>query len=173
MQAIKLLVYFSPRCRPSYDWMRVISVRNPSMRTNRKVSLVFNHLEPGELANHLTFLEYKIFRRLNFADLKSYALSGQLKDNLKLERSIGLFNGLSLWIQCMILSRHTPKQRAEVITKFVEVSKVSEPSKIIAIFPYCYFSCTLLPPFVNRLCKSRACSNNGTLKVHEFVFFTH
>ncbi|XP_033624518.1 ras guanyl-releasing protein 3-like [Asterias rubens] len=108
---------------PSYDWMRVISVRNPSMRTNRKVSLVFNHLEPGELANHLTFLEYKIFRRLNFADLKSYALSGQLKDNLKLERSIGLFNGLSLWIQCMILSRHTPKQRAEVITKFVEVSK--------------------------------------------------
>ncbi|XP_022097290.1 ras guanyl-releasing protein 3-like [Acanthaster planci] len=108
---------------PSYDWMRVISVRNPSMRTNRKVSLVFNHLEPRELANHLTFLEYKIFRRLNFADLKSYALTGQLKDNLKLERSIGLFNGLSLWIQCMILSRHTPKQRAEVITKFVEVAK--------------------------------------------------
>ncbi|XP_071504623.1 ras guanyl-releasing protein 3-like [Diadema antillarum] len=108
---------------PSYDWMRVISVRNPSVRTNRKVSLVFNHLEPKELADHLTFLEYKIFRRLNFADLKSYALSGQLKDNLKLERSIGLFNGLSLWIQCMVLSRHTPKQRAEVITKFVHVAK--------------------------------------------------
>eukprot|EP00057_Strongylocentrotus_purpuratus_P020825 XP_011675299.1 PREDICTED: ras guanyl-releasing protein 3 isoform X4 [Strongylocentrotus purpuratus] len=108
---------------PSYDWMRVISVRNPSVRTNRKVSLVFNHLEPKELADHLTFLEYKIFRRLNFADLKSYALSGQLKDNLKLERSIGLFNGLSLWIECMVLSRHTPKQRAEVITKFVHVAK--------------------------------------------------
>ena len=51
--------------RPSYDWMRVISVRNPTMRTNRKVSLVFNHLEPKELADHLTFLEHKIFRRLN------------------------------------------------------------------------------------------------------------
>lgn len=44
---------------------------------------------------------------------------------MKLERSIGLFNGISQWIQCMVLSRHTPRQRAEVITKFVEVAKVS------------------------------------------------
>lgn len=108
---------------PSYDWMRVISVRHPSVRTNRKVSLVFNRVEPKELADHLTYLEYKIFRRVNFSDLKSYALTGHLRDNLKLERSIGLFNGISQWIQCMVLSRHTPRQRAEVITKFVEVAK--------------------------------------------------
>ncbi|XP_033115853.1 ras guanyl-releasing protein 3-like isoform X3 [Anneissia japonica] len=107
---------------PSYDWMRVVSVRNPVRGRNRKVSLVFNHLEPTELADHLTFLEYKVFRRLNFSDFKSYALSGQLKDNVKLERSIGLFNGLSMWIQCMVLSRHTPKQRAEVMEKFVNVA---------------------------------------------------
>ena len=50
---------------PSYDWMRSISVRNPSMRHNRKVSLVFNHLEPEELADHLTYLEYRAFRRIN------------------------------------------------------------------------------------------------------------
>lgn len=108
---------------PSYDWMRVISVRHPSTRTHRKVSLVFNRVEPKELADHLTYLEYKIFRRVNFSDLKSYALTGHLRDNLKLERSIGLFNGISQWIQCMVLSRHTPRQRAEVITKFVEVAK--------------------------------------------------
>ncbi|PIK51269.1 putative ras guanyl-releasing protein 3 isoform X5 [Apostichopus japonicus] len=60
---------------------------------------------------------------LQFGDLKSYALTGHLRDNLKLERSIGLFNGISQWIQCMVLSRHTPRQRAEVITKFVEVAK--------------------------------------------------
>ncbi|XP_071963091.1 ras guanyl-releasing protein 3-like [Antedon mediterranea] len=107
---------------PSYDWMRVVSVRNPLRGRNRKVSLVFNHLEPTELADHLTFLEYKVFRRLNFGDFKSYALSGQLKDNVKLERSVGLFNGLSMWIQCMVLSRHTPKQRAEVMEKFVNVA---------------------------------------------------
>jgi len=42
-----------------------MSVRNPTMRHNRKVSLVFNHLEPMELAEHLTYLEYKAFRRIN------------------------------------------------------------------------------------------------------------
>nr|XP_006824154.1 PREDICTED: LOW QUALITY PROTEIN: ras guanyl-releasing protein 3-like [Saccoglossus kowalevskii] len=108
---------------PSYDWMRHISVRNSTIRHNRKVSLVFNHLEPNELADHLTFLEYKIFRRLTFSDFKSYASHKQLKDNPKLERSIALFNGLSQWIQCMVLSRTTPKQRAEVVTKFVDVAK--------------------------------------------------
>ncbi|XP_070578559.1 ras guanyl-releasing protein 3-like isoform X1 [Ptychodera flava] len=108
---------------PSYDWIRHISVRNSSIRHNRKVSLVFNHLEPNELADHLTFLEYKIFRRLTFSDFKSYASYTQLKDNPKLERSIALFNGLSQWIQCMVLSRTTPKQRAEVVAKFVDVAR--------------------------------------------------
>lgn len=51
--------YFSP----TFDWMRRISVR-PS-KHNRKVSLVFNHLEPMELAEHLSYLEYKAFRRIN------------------------------------------------------------------------------------------------------------
>ncbi|KAK3593445.1 hypothetical protein CHS0354_020210 [Potamilus streckersoni] len=108
---------------PSYDWMRSISVRNPSMRHNRKVSLVFNHLEPDELADHLTFLEFKAFRRINFTDFKNYAMTASLKDNPKLERSIALFNGLSQWIQCMVLSKTTPQQRADVIVKFVNVAK--------------------------------------------------
>ncbi|XP_021373157.1 ras guanyl-releasing protein 3-like isoform X2 [Mizuhopecten yessoensis] len=108
---------------PSYDWMRNMSVRNPSMRHNRKVSLVFNHLEPMELAEHLTYLEYKAFRRINFTDFKNYAVTASLKDNPKLERSIALFNGLSQWIQCMVLSKTTPQQRADVIVKFVNVAK--------------------------------------------------
>ncbi|KAJ8308168.1 hypothetical protein KUTeg_013042 [Tegillarca granosa] len=108
---------------PSYDWMRNMSVRNPSMRHNRKVSLVFNHLEPMELAEHLTYLEYKAFRRINFTDFKNYAITASLKDNPKLERSIALFNGLSQWIQCMVLSKTTPQQRADVIVKFVNVAK--------------------------------------------------
>lgn len=108
---------------PSYDWMRSISVRNPSMRHNRKVSLVFNHLEPEELADHLTYLEYRAFRRINFTDFKSYAMTASLKDNPKLERSIALFNGLSQWIQCMVLSKTTPQQRADVIVKFCNVAR--------------------------------------------------
>ncbi|WAR20519.1 GRP1-like protein [Mya arenaria] len=109
---------------PSYDWMRSISVRNPSMRHNRKVSLVFNHLEPEELADHLTYLEYRAFRRINFTDFKNYAMTASLKDNPKLERSIALFNGLSQWIQCMVLSKTTPQQRADVIVKFCNVAKM-------------------------------------------------
>ncbi|XP_052105523.1 ras guanyl-releasing protein 3-like isoform X1 [Mytilus californianus] len=108
---------------PSYDWMRNMSVRSSAMRHNRKVSLVFNHLEPLELAEHLTYLEYKAFRRINFTDFKNYAITASLKDNAKLERSIALFNGLSQWIQCMVLSKTTPQQRADVIVKFVNVAK--------------------------------------------------
>ena len=33
------------------------------------------------------------------------------------------FQSLSSWVQCMILSKNTPKERADVITKFVNVGK--------------------------------------------------
>ncbi|OXA42819.1 RAS guanyl-releasing protein 1 [Folsomia candida] len=92
-------------------------------RPSRKVSLVFNHLEPNELALHLTFLEHKIIRRITFEDLKSYAESGTLEEVPKLERSVAVFNGLSQWIQCVVLSRPTPAQRADVIVKFVHVAQ--------------------------------------------------
>ena len=45
--------------------MRNMSVRNPASKHARKVSLVFNHLEPEELAAQLTYLEYKAFRRIH------------------------------------------------------------------------------------------------------------
>jgi hypothetical protein len=50
--------------RPSYDWMRNMSVRNPATHLVQKQSLVFNQLQPDELAEQLTFLEYKAFRRI-------------------------------------------------------------------------------------------------------------
>lgn len=57
-------------------------------------------------------------------DFKNYATATSLKETPKLERSIALFNGLSQWIQCMVLSKTTAQQRASVIVKFVEVAKV-------------------------------------------------
>ncbi|XP_041354197.1 ras guanyl-releasing protein 3-like isoform X2 [Gigantopelta aegis] len=108
---------------PSCDWMRNMSVRTSSVKHSHKVSLVFNHLEPGQLAEQLTYLEYKAFRRIHFPDFKNYAVTASLKNNPKLERSIALFNGLSQWVQCMVLSKTTPQQRADVIIKFVNVSK--------------------------------------------------
>ena len=50
--------------RPSYDWVRNMSVKSAASRHSSKVSLVFNNLQPQALAEILTFLEYKAFRRI-------------------------------------------------------------------------------------------------------------
>lgn len=60
-----------------------------------------------------------------FQDYKQYAVTGSLNDNPRLERSVNLFNGLTQWVQCMVLSRSTPQQRAEVIVKLIDVTKVN------------------------------------------------
>lgn len=41
-----------------------------------------------------------------------------------MERSIALCNGISQWVQLMVLSRPTPQLRAEVFTKFIYVAQV-------------------------------------------------
>ncbi|CAF1676522.1 unnamed protein product, partial [Adineta ricciae] len=106
---------------PSFDWMRQMTVRNQAK--NKTVSLAFNNIESQTLAAQLTYLEWKILRRITFTDYKIYAIKNTLQGNPRLERSIQFFNGLSTWIQCMVLSKMTPKQRAEIIHKFLEVAK--------------------------------------------------
>ncbi|CAF1361695.1 unnamed protein product [Rotaria sordida] len=106
---------------PSFDWVRQMTVRNQAK--NKIVSLGFNNIESQTLAAQLTYLEWKILRRITFTDYKTYSIKNTLQDNPRLERSIQFFNGLSTWIQCMVLSKMTPKQRAEIIHKFLEVAK--------------------------------------------------
>lgn len=67
--------------------------------------------------------------------MKNYAESGTLEEVPKLERSVSLFNGLSQWIQFVVLSRPTPAQRADVIVKFVHVAQVS-PSSVTTLDNY-------------------------------------
>lgn len=63
---------------PNYDWIRNVSMREvEGARPSRKVSLVFNHLEPNELALHLTFLEHKIIRRITVRPLKTSLVTPQ------------------------------------------------------------------------------------------------
>ncbi|OWK61249.1 Ras guanyl-releasing protein 3 [Lonchura striata] len=107
---------------PSYDWMRRVTQRKKISKKG-KACLLFDHLEPIELAEHLTFLEHKSFRRISFTDYQSYVIHGCLENNPTLERSIALFNGISKWVQLMVLSKPTPQQRAEVITKFINVAQ--------------------------------------------------
>ncbi|RNA18762.1 ras guanyl-releasing 3-like isoform X1, partial [Brachionus plicatilis] len=105
-----------------YDWMRKLTTKNP-LKPKQKIALGFDKMEPEVLASQLTYLEWKTLRRISFQDYKSYAIKGSIQNNPPLERSIQLFNGLSQWIQCMVLSKTTPKQRADIIHKFIEVAK--------------------------------------------------
>ncbi|XP_032882835.1 RAS guanyl-releasing protein 1 isoform X2 [Amblyraja radiata] len=108
----------------AHEWSRKITQR---IKTNcskkRKVSLLFDHLEPQELAEHLTYLEFKSFRRISFSDYQNYILTGCVKDNPTMERSVALCNGISQWVQLMVLSRPTPQLRAEVFIKFLRVAQ--------------------------------------------------
>lgn len=69
-----------------------------------------------ENSNNDTFVQ--------FTDYQSYVIHGCLENNPTLERSIALFNGISKWVQLMVLSKPTPQQRADVITKFINVAQV-------------------------------------------------
>ncbi|XP_054939526.1 RAS guanyl-releasing protein 2 isoform X3 [Physeter macrocephalus] len=87
------------------------------------MSLLFDHLDPMELAAHLTYLEYCSFCKILFQDYHSFVTHGCTVDNPVLERFISLFNSVSQWVQLMILSKPTALQRALVITHFVHVAE--------------------------------------------------
>ncbi|XP_047672246.1 RAS guanyl-releasing protein 2 isoform X2 [Tachysurus fulvidraco] len=93
------------------------------MSKKRKMSLLFEHLDAFELAEHLTYLEYKSFCKILFQDYHSFVRHGCTVDNPILERFIMLFNSVSQWIQLMVLSKPIAQQRAAVITHFVQVAQ--------------------------------------------------
>ncbi|KAM6916859.1 RAS guanyl-releasing protein 1-like [Lycodopsis pacificus] len=105
-----------------WSWKASQKIKANSSK-KRKVSLLFDHLEPIELAEHLTFLEFKSFCRISFVDFQNYIRSCCMKDIPVMERSIALCNGISQWVQLMVLSRPTAQLRAEVFTKFIHVAK--------------------------------------------------
>ncbi|XP_022537633.1 RAS guanyl-releasing protein 2 isoform X2 [Astyanax mexicanus] len=108
---------------PSYKWKRQVTQRIPSVSKKRKMSLLFEHLDASELAEHLTYLEYKSFCKILFQDYHSFVRHGCTVDNPILERFITLFNSVSQWIQLMVLSKPTAQQRAAVVTHFIRVAQ--------------------------------------------------
>ncbi|XP_071334153.1 RAS guanyl-releasing protein 2 isoform X1 [Trachinotus anak] len=108
---------------PSYKWKRQVTQRVPSVSKKRKMSLLFDHLDSCELAEHLTYLEYKSFCKILFQDYHSFVMHGCTVDNPILERFITLFNSVSQWIQLMVLSKPTAPQRADVISHFIRVAQ--------------------------------------------------
>ncbi|XP_028321155.1 RAS guanyl-releasing protein 4 isoform X2 [Gouania willdenowi] len=107
---------------PCLPHVNVSQAPSPSVK-KRKVSLIFDHMEPDEMAEHLSYLEFKNFCNISFLDYRSYVVRGSVRDNPALERSVMMCNGVSQWVQLMILSRHTAQQRAQVFTKFIQVAQ--------------------------------------------------
>lgn len=60
----KGLTALAPPPSPTYKWKRQVTQRNPVEQKKRKMSLLFDHLEPLELAEHLTYLEYRSFSKI-------------------------------------------------------------------------------------------------------------
>ncbi|VDM60848.1 unnamed protein product [Angiostrongylus costaricensis] len=106
--------------RPSYAWMRALSVRQP---LPRQMSLSFEQWSPEDISTSLTHIDYKALSRISIIELKQYVKDGSPANTPMLERSISIFNNLSNWVQIMVLSKTTPKERALLVTKFVNVGK--------------------------------------------------
>ncbi|XP_029780659.1 RAS guanyl-releasing protein 4 isoform X4 [Suricata suricatta] len=96
---------------------------SPGLGKKRKVSLLFDHLETGELAQHLTYLEFRSFQAITPQDLRGYVLQGSVRGCPALEGSVRLSNSVSRWVQVMVLSRPGPAQRAQVLDKFIHVAQ--------------------------------------------------
>ncbi|KAJ8777563.1 hypothetical protein J1605_014453 [Eschrichtius robustus] len=96
-------------------------ISSPGLGKKRKVSLLFDHLETEELAEHLTYLEFRSFQAIT--DLRGYVLQGSVRGCPALEGSVGLSNSVSRWVQVMVLSRPGPAQRGQVLDKFIHVAQ--------------------------------------------------
>lgn len=72
-----------------------------------------------------------------FVDYQNYIRKCCMKDIPVMERSIALCNGISQWVQLMVLSRPTAQLRAEVFTKFIHVAQVALQSTL-----HCYTFCS-------------------------------
>ncbi|KAK1792146.1 hypothetical protein P4O66_001920 [Electrophorus voltai] len=66
---------------PSYKWKRQVTQRVTSLSKKRKMSLLFDHLDSSELAEHLTYLEYKSFCKIMFQDYHSFVRHGCTVEN--------------------------------------------------------------------------------------------
>ncbi|XP_053577597.1 RAS guanyl-releasing protein 4 isoform X2 [Bombina bombina] len=137
--------------------------KSPSFIKKRKVSLLFDHLEPKELSDHLSYLEFKCFCKISHLDYRSYTLQNSLREIPQLERSVNLCNCISQWVQLMILNRPTPQQRAEVFTKFIQVTqrlrKLQNFNTLMAVIG------GLCHSAISRLKETHSCLSHDVLKI--------
>ncbi|PFX18118.1 Ras guanyl-releasing protein 3 [Stylophora pistillata] len=101
---------------------RALSAEHPPL-DQRKSSLAFKDLSAHTIAEQLTYLEYRMLRRIPFSEWKTYVCTGKLTNTSYLERYVALFNGVSRWVQAMVLNCVTPQERATCMEKFQQTAK--------------------------------------------------
>ncbi|KRZ55845.1 RAS guanyl-releasing protein 1, partial [Trichinella nativa] len=140
-----------------HPWSRYSSIKQP---LTERISLSFDQWTPENLAVNLTHIEYKLLRRISFEEYKEYATNSQLNAVPALQKSIASFNSISQWVQCMVLSKPLPRERAEVVTKFVNVAKHLKELKnfntLMAVIG------GLTHSSLARLCRTMACVPHET-----------
>ena len=72
------------------------------------------------------------------SEWKTYARKTKLSSVPNLERYVVRFNGLSRWIEAMVLNGDTPETRAHVMGKFLNVAQVQLMQAVI--FSYLHSS---------------------------------
>uniref|UniRef100_A0A1I8J6W1 Ras guanyl-releasing protein 3 n=2 Tax=Macrostomum lignano TaxID=282301 RepID=A0A1I8J6W1_9PLAT len=150
-------------CTSRRQWLRLDSLKKAKSSGAAVNSLVFHQLEAEQLAAQLTVLEFKAFSRIRLTDLKRYSTGESLRSSPSLERSVSLFNGLSQWVQCMILSKATPAERARVVAKFLEVAeelhRIRNYNTLMAVIG------GLTHSSIARLSKTHACLSQRSQKM--------
>ena len=100
-------------------WLLHVEQHRPTSKSLPKPPLHFFksiYMEP--------WLSTLIFH-IQFSEWKTYVLTGKLKDTTYLDRYVALFNGVSRWVQGMVLNCVSPQERATCFEKFQQTAKVS------------------------------------------------
>lgn len=69
-------MYFCPVAWLSFPrgpHMKIFQAPSPSVK-KRKVSLIFDHMEPDEMAEHLSYLEFKNFCNVSVSSVNKFSL---------------------------------------------------------------------------------------------------
>ncbi|XP_028408961.1 ras guanyl-releasing protein 3-like [Dendronephthya gigantea] len=89
----------------------------------RTKSLAFHDLTPKDIAEQLTHIDCRSLKKIPMSEWKTYARKTKLSTVPSLEKYVVRFNGLSRWIEAMVLQGASPEIRAHVIEKFLNVAE--------------------------------------------------
>eukprot|EP00794_Sanderia_malayensis_P017574 gene17574-19326_t len=86
-------------------------------------TLSFTELSPRDIAEQITYLDWKASSKISFVEWRDYAKTSKANLSPNLRNLIGTFNNTSKWIAAMVLQKTTPEARSKQMKKFVLVCR--------------------------------------------------